>query len=75
MSAQQELLEAARMEDVSPELLQAARQKLRLWKLTDEQINKIETSQEISPVIEIQANTSGVVISKNVSQGDYINSE
>ena len=73
MSAQQELLEAARMEDVSPELLQAARQKLRLWKLTDEQINKIETSQEISPVIEIQANTSGVVISKNVSQGDYIN--
>lgn len=73
VSAQQELLEAAKMEDISPGLLQAAKEKLSLWKLSDEQIASIEQSQEISPTIEIQANTSGVVISKNVNQGDYVN--
>lgn len=73
LSAQQELLEAAKMEDISPSLLQAAREKLRLWKLSEQQINKIETSKEISPHIEIHANTSGVVISKNVNEGDYVN--
>ncbi|MDD3187840.1 MAG: efflux RND transporter periplasmic adaptor subunit, partial [Bacilli bacterium] len=73
LTAQQELLEAAKMENISPGLLQAAREKLRLWKLSDEQINKIETSKEISPQVEIQSNTSGVVISKNVNQGDYVN--
>ncbi|MGV8962614.1 MAG: efflux RND transporter periplasmic adaptor subunit [Candidatus Saccharimonadaceae bacterium] len=72
LSAQQELLEAAKMEDISPGLLKAAKEKLRLWKVSDEQIAKIEKSQEISSTIDIQANTSGVVISKNVSQGDYV---
>ena len=72
LSAQQELLEAAKMEDVSPGLLQAAREKLRLWKMSDEQIAQIEKSKEISSSIDIQANTSGVVIAKNVSQGDYV---
>lgn len=72
LNAQQELLEAAKMENISPGLLQAAKEKLRLWKLSDEQIATIEKSQKISPTIDIQATTSGVVISKNVSQGDYV---
>lgn len=73
LSAQQELLEAAKMQDVVPGLVEAAREKLRLWKLSDDQIAKIETSTNISPLIDIRANTTGIVIDKKVSQGDYIN--
>ena len=72
LSAQQELLEAAKMQSVQPALLQAAREKLRLWRLTDEQISRIEQSKTVSPYVDIKATTSGIVVSKKVSQGDYI---
>jgi Cu(I)/Ag(I) efflux system membrane fusion protein len=73
MNAQQELLEALKMQSVQPALADAAREKLRFWKLTDEQIEEIEKSGNANPLIEIKANTNGVVMSKNVNQGDYIN--
>jgi Cu(I)/Ag(I) efflux system membrane fusion protein len=73
LSAQQELLEAARMQSVQPVLLQAAREKLRLWKLTNEQIAGIEQSGAVSPYVDIKATTSGIVVSKKVNEGDYIN--
>lgn len=73
LTAQQELLEAAKLRDMQPELLEAARQKLRLLKLTDAQINGVLQSGKVSPYVDIRANSSGVVISKNVNQGDYIN--
>ena len=73
LNAQQELIEATKLESIQPQLLEAARQKLRLWKLTDKQIQDIEASGIVSPTVDIQANTSGVVIEKKVSEGDYIN--
>lgn len=73
LNAQQELIEAAKMKELQPELLLAVREKLRLWKLTDEQIARIENSGEVSPLIDVTATTSGIVISKNVNQGDYVN--
>ncbi len=73
LTAQQELIEAAKVQDIEPSLLLAVRQKLRLWKLTDEQIMQIEQSGEVPPHIDITANTSGIVVSKNINQGDYIN--
>jgi Cu(I)/Ag(I) efflux system membrane fusion protein len=73
LSAQQELLEAARMQATQPVLLQAVREKLRLWKLTDEQIAEIEHSGAISPYVDIKATTSGIVTGKKINQGDYIN--
>lgn len=73
MNAQQELIEAAKMESIQPALLQAAKDKLKLWKMTDEQINEFLRSGTTNPVVEIKANTNGVVINKNVNQGDYIN--
>jgi len=72
LNAQQELLEAVKMQSVQPLLLQAAREKLRLWKLTDEQIAAIEKLGVAHPLVEIKANTNGVVVAKNVDQGDYI---
>lgn len=69
-TAQQELLEAIRMQQ--PPLVQAAREKLRLWNLTDAQIDAIQQSGKASPTTEVKANTSGIVIAKRVSQGDYV---
>ncbi len=70
LTAQQELLEALKMNQ--PQLVQAAREKLHLWKMTDTQIAAIEHSGSVSPVVDIKANTSGIVINKRVSQGDYV---
>lgn len=69
-TAQQELLEAIKMQQ--PALIQAAKEKLQLWKMTDTQITAIEQSGTTSPLVEIKSNTSGIVISKKVSQGDYV---
>lgn len=69
-TAQQELLEAIKMQQ--PALIKAAREKLQLWKVTDAQITAIEQSGTTSPTVEIKSNTSGIVMSKRVSQGDYV---
>ena len=55
-----------------PALIQAAREKLRLWKMTNAQIEAIEQSGSVSPLVEIKANVSGIVMTKRVSQGDYV---
>lgn len=69
-TAQQELLEAIKMQQ--PALIKAAREKLQLWKMTDAQITAIQQSGTTSPTVEIKSNTSGIVMSKRVSQGDYV---
>lgn len=69
-TAQQELLEAIKMKQ--PALIQAAREKLRLWKMTNAQIEAIEQSGSVSPLVEIKANVSGIVMTKRVNQGDYV---
>lgn len=69
-TAQQELLEAIRMKQ--PQLIQAAREKLSLWNLTNAQINQIQESGKASPMVDIKANTSGIVIAKRVNRGDYV---
>ncbi|MDR1119599.1 MAG: efflux RND transporter periplasmic adaptor subunit [Dysgonamonadaceae bacterium] len=73
LNAQQELLEAIKIGSAQPAILQAAREKLRSWKLTDTQIAAIEQSGKVSPFVDIIADASGVVIAKNVEEGDYIN--
>lgn len=73
LNAQQELLEAQKLTDFQPMLLDAAKEKLRLWKMSESQINKILTTGKVSPYVSITANTSGIVTAKNVNQGDYIN--
>lgn len=72
MSAQQELLEALKMQSTQPALVEAAREKLRLWKITDAQIAAIEQSGKVSATVEIRANSAGIVLEKRVKQGDYV---
>jgi Cu(I)/Ag(I) efflux system membrane fusion protein len=72
LNAQQELLEALRLSASQPALLHAAREKLRLWKLTGAQIDEIERTGRASPAVDLLANAGGVVTARRVEQGDYV---
>ncbi|MDR1746323.1 MAG: efflux RND transporter periplasmic adaptor subunit [Tannerella sp.] len=72
LNAQNELLEARKIAATQPALLDAAREKLRRWKLTDSQIDEIERSGKASAVMPLIADASGTVITKRVEQGDYV---
>ncbi len=52
--------------------LQSAREKLRLWDLTSEQIKQIEVSGKPSDHLTIHAPISGVVIHKKAVTGGYL---
>ncbi len=69
ISAQEELLEVAN----EPVLLEAAKDKLRQWKLTDAQIDQIIRSGKVKKNFEVLAGSSGIVTSKRVNTGDYVN--
>jgi Cu(I)/Ag(I) efflux system membrane fusion protein len=72
VTAQQELLEAAKTKQSQPEIYQAAKEKLRQWKLTESQIEAIENSGTVQNDIEVVSNTNGIVIARRVNIGDYI---
>ncbi|WP_340064233.1 efflux RND transporter periplasmic adaptor subunit [Ascidiimonas aurantiaca] len=71
-AAQQELITAASLKESQPKLYQAVRNKLKLWKLSEGQINKIETSGKVLENFPVYATVSGTVSEKLVEQGDYI---
>jgi Cu(I)/Ag(I) efflux system membrane fusion protein len=72
ITAQREYLEAIKFKDVSPGLVEAARKKLRYWKITEAQINQIEKDKIIKETFTIFAESSGIVLQKRVSVGDYL---
>ena len=72
ITAQQELLEAAKTKTSQPAIYEAAKEKLRQWKLTDNQIESIESSGAPQSTIDIVSNTSGIVTARLVNEGDYV---
>lgn len=74
VTAQKELIIANEARDQQPDLFESAKQKLRLWKLTEAQIDEIISSGNIQESVALLANTSGYVMRKNVSVGDYVKS-
>jgi Cu(I)/Ag(I) efflux system membrane fusion protein len=70
--AQRELLEAAGLKEVRPTLYNAARGKLRLWDLTQDQINAIEDKGEPQLYFDILSPISGTVTRRHVTLGDYV---
>ena len=71
-AAQQELITAASLKESQPTLYKAVRNKLKLWKLSEKQINQIETSGKVKENFPVYATVSGTVTEKLVEQGDYI---
>ena len=71
-AAQQELITASSLKESQPALYNAVRNKLKLWKLSENQINQIETSGKVKENFPVYATVSGTVSEKLVEQGDYI---
>jgi membrane fusion protein, copper/silver efflux system len=72
VNAQKELREAASSRGDFPEIYAAAKEKLRLWKLTVEQIAAIENQETLIEEFDVLAERSGIVTQRNIAAGDYI---
>jgi Cu(I)/Ag(I) efflux system membrane fusion protein len=72
INAQQELLETIKTKQLQPELYEASKEKLRQWKLTDNQIANIENSGNVQNNFEVESNTSGTVTARRVNTGDHV---
>ena len=73
VTAQQELLEASKTKQGQPEIYEAAKERLRQWRLSESQINSVESSGNILNNVEIVSDFSGIITARRVNNGDYIN--
>lgn len=71
-AAQQELITAASFKESQPALYKAVRNKLKLWKLSEKQINQIEKTGKIKENFPVYATVAGTVTEKLVEQGQAI---
>tara|TARA_R110002050_G_scaffold33007_2_gene84449 strand:+ start:34278 stop:36098 length:1821 start_codon:yes stop_codon:yes gene_type:complete len=72
ITAQKELFESIKSKETYPELYRASINKLKLWKLTDQQITKIENGGEVIEEIDILSDFTGVVLKRMVEVGDHV---
>jgi len=72
VTAQNELLTALTLKKEQPSLYNAVRNKLKLWKLTDVQIENIEKSKKITTNFPMYADVHGTVTMKMVEEGSYV---
>ncbi|MCO5251908.1 MAG: efflux RND transporter periplasmic adaptor subunit [Candidatus Kapabacteria bacterium] len=70
--AQEELFEAQKIRESQPQLFLAAKEKLKNWKLSDNQIEGILKNGKILEEFPIQADVSGYVTNKTINLGDYV---
>lgn len=67
--AQQEYLRARQF---SPELAAAARERLRLWEVPDDQIRAIEAKNTPQEKVTVRSPISGTVIEKSIVKGHFV---
>ncbi|MCF8368813.1 MAG: efflux RND transporter periplasmic adaptor subunit [Bacteroidales bacterium] len=72
VTAQRELLEAVSFKESRPSLYTAAKGKLKLWDLNDEQIAAIEEKGEPQLYFDVLSPISGTVSKRHVTIGDYV---
>ena len=72
VTAQRELLESIVFKESRPALYRAAKGKLKLWDLTDEQIKGIEEKGDPIVYFDILSPISGTVAMRHVAKGDYV---
>ncbi len=72
VTAQQELLEAAKTKQSQPEIYEAAKERLHQLRLSESQISSIENSGTIRNNVEIVSDISGIITARRVNNGDHI---
>lgn len=71
-TAQQELLEAIRFKGKNSDLAEAARNRIRFWKISEAFIQQLEDSGKPQREIVVRADRDGVVMNRKVAVGDYL---
>ena len=72
ISAQKELIEAAKLKEDNPLLYSALKKNLLSWKISNQQISKIEKSNEILETLPLYAENSGIVTQLKIEVGGYV---
>ena len=72
VTAQRELIESATFKESRPALYNAAKSKLQLWDISDEQIAEIERNGEPLVYFNVVSPISGTVTMRHVALGDYV---
>jgi Cu(I)/Ag(I) efflux system membrane fusion protein len=71
-ATQQELITTASLKETQPELYNAVRNKLKLLKVSESQIAKIEETGRVTQNFPVYATVSGTVSQKLVAQGETV---
>ena len=72
VTAQRELLEAISFKENRPSIYTAAKGKLKLWDLTEDQISAIEERGEPQLYFDVLSPISGTVTKRHIAIGDYV---
>lgn len=72
VTTQEELLQANSIKESQPDLFEAAKEKLRNWKIGENQIQQILSQGRAIERFPITADVNGIVTEKMVDLGDYV---
>ncbi|MCF6353187.1 MAG: efflux RND transporter periplasmic adaptor subunit [Cyclobacteriaceae bacterium] len=72
VTAQRELFEAFKFQETNPGYYKAARNKLKLWDLSEKQIDDIVNSGNVKFYFDVLSPLTGTVTMRMVSLGDYV---
>ncbi|MBY0435087.1 MAG: efflux RND transporter periplasmic adaptor subunit [Cyclobacteriaceae bacterium] len=63
---------ATTQKEITQRMVEASRRRLELWTLTEKQINELEKTKSISPLITFYSNRSGYLSELLVREGEYV---
>lgn len=72
VSAQNELIEAIEIKDAQPELYKSIRNKMKLWKISETQIQNIENTKKVIINFNLYADVTGYVTEIYKEEGSHI---
>ena len=72
VTAQNEFIEALEIKNAQPELYNAVRNKLKNWKISENQIQKIERNKKVITNFNMYANVSGYISTILVQEGSHV---
>ena len=73
VTAQNEFVEALNIKNEQPELYKAVRNKLKNWKISEQQILEIEQTKKVITNFSMYANVSGYIDEIMVQEGNHVN--